>query len=194
VQRDESMVSIMYLYNTQAEVLAQLNPEIPFSQCDFSLETGGPACTVFLSIGQQIRVPVPSPTPTLTPTLSGSETATPLPTATFNAPSILSPGDRVLFTRDQFITLRWIGSGTLGPSETYRIDVRNLTTDQRYSADTINLSFIVPVEWQNAGPERHDYEWSVSVVRLGQAAGDRDTVLYQTPARIFSWEGRGEQP
>ncbi len=94
VQSQESMVAIMYQYNTTAEVLAQINPEIAFSQCDFQFDTGGPACTVLLQPGQLFRVPAPTPTPTLSPTPSGSETATPTATATFNAPSALSPTDR----------------------------------------------------------------------------------------------------
>jgi LysM repeat protein len=186
VQPNESIATISYLYRTRAETLAQLNPEIPFSQCDFRYEAGGARCQVILRIGQQIRVPAPTPTPTLPPTLTGSETPTPSPTPTFNAPSPLSPGDRALFRNGDLITLRWVSTGTLGPGEVYRVTVDDLTRGERYTTDTTELFFIVPEAWQGDTARRHDYEWRVSVIHID----DPDTPIFTTQTRLFTWEGR----
>lgn len=186
VVRDETMLSIAVQYNASAEVLSQLNPEIEFLQCDFEFDSGGPACIVQLIEGQQIRVPVPSPTPTATFTPSGSETPTPTATPTFNAPSALSPGDRAFFQRDQLITLRWVTTGTLAAGDVYRVRVRDLTSDSEYTADTRELFFIVPAEWQGTDNRRHEFEWSVSVIRQESA----DAPTFTTETRIFIWESR----
>ncbi len=189
VQPNENMIIIASIYNTNAETLAQLNPEISFSQCDFSLDTGGPRCTVLLRQGQRMRVPAPTPTPTLSPTLSGSETPTPTATPTFNAPSAIAPPDRALFGVDDIITLRWITTGALGPGERYRVIVRDLTAEREFSADTTDLLFIIPVEWQGADQRLHVYEWTVSVIRE-QAP---DSPLFTTNPQTFSWQGRVRQ-
>lgn len=189
VQPQESMVSIMYQYFTTAEVLAQINPEIAFSLCDFQFDTGGDSCTVLLQPGQRLRVPAPTPTPTLSPTPSGSETATPTATATFNAPSALSPNDRVRFAADQIITLRWVTTGQLSTGETYRVLVTDESAGVAYSADTAELSFIVPSAWQGQDGRPHTFRWSVGVAASGSAS-----LRYETPARTFIWTSRGTPP
>ena len=186
VASGETMASIVYQYNTEAETLERLNPQIDFLQCDFGERTGGPTCIVLLIEGQDIRVPAPTPTPTLSPTLSGSETPTPSATPTFNAPSALSPADRTLFAPDELITLRWVATGTLGAREVYRVRVTDTTTGVEYSADTIELSFILPTDWQSADGQRHEYLWTVSVVSLD--APDRP--IFVTEPRSFTWQGR----
>lgn len=185
VQPNESLIDIVFRYQTEAEVLDQLNPEISFSQCDYSSATGGPECTVLLQIGQQVRVPAPTPTATLSPTLTGSETATPTATATFNAPSPLSPADRVLFFADDLITLRWIATGTLSANEVYRITLHNRTAGASYTGDTTELSFIIPDDWRPAAGENHEYQWFVSVIQLDRP----DMPLFTTPPRSFTWQG-----
>lgn len=182
----DTMASIVYQYNTEAETLERLNPQIDFLQCDFGERTGGPSCIVLLVEGQNIRVPAPTPTPTLSPTLSGSETPTPSATPTFNAPSALSPADRTLFAADELITLRWVATGTLGPREVYRVRVTDTTLGVEYSADTIELSFILPNDWQGTDGQRHEYRWTVSVVSLD--APDRP--IFVTEPRSFTWQGR----
>ncbi|MCK6577662.1 MAG: LysM peptidoglycan-binding domain-containing protein [Anaerolineae bacterium] len=188
VQPDESMVSIAYQYRTNAETLSQLNPEIAFSQCDFGLDTGGPRCVVFLIAGQQIRVPAPTPTTTLSPTLSGSETPTPTYTPTFNAPSLISPPNRTFFLRNELITLRWIGTGILAEDEEYLVVVEDMTSGAVFKAQTRELSFILPGDWQSAAPEPHEYRWSIGVVRIAEP----DDPQYVTDPRLFTWEGRVE--
>jgi hypothetical protein len=186
VQPNENIISIVYAYNTNVQVLSELNPEITFSQCEFGSVVGGPECNVMIYAGQQIRVPAPTPTPTLSPTLSGSETPTPSATPTFNAPSAITPNDRTLFARGDLITLRWIGSGTLSADETYRVTVEDLTSGAVHIADTTELSFILPSDWQSQDGQRHDYRWTISVIR----SSDPDSPLFTTDPRLFTWEGR----
>lgn len=186
VQPNENIISVVYSYNTSVQVLSQLNPEITFSQCDYGSPVGGPECKVIIYAGQQIRVPAPTPTATLSPTLSGSETPTPSATPTFNAPSSVSPANRTLFGSSDLITLRWVGTGTLSDGETYRVRVEDLTAAQVYNADTTGLSFVIPSAWQSQDGNRHDYQWTVSVVR----SSDPDRALYTTEPRLFTWEGR----
>ncbi len=186
VQPNENIVAIAFAFHTDVQVLSQLNPEITFSQCDFGNAAGGPDCTVMIYAGQKMRVPAPTPTPTLSPTRSGSETPTPSLTPTFNAPSALSPADRALFRSDELITLRWIGSGTLSEGDTYHIQVEDLTAGKTYAADTTDLSFILPADWQGPAGERHDYRWTISVIR----ASDPDHPYFTTEPRLFTWEGR----
>lgn len=188
VQANESMAAIAYTYHTNAETLSQLNPEISFSLCDYKYDSGGDSCTVLLQVGQQVRVPAPTPTATLSPTLSGSETPTFTPTATYNAPSALSPGSRARFGRDDLITLRWVASGLLNAGEAYRVTVEDLTTNTVYTADTSDLFYIVPTGWQGQDGGRHEYRWSVSVIRLD----DPENPTFTTEARLFSWDGRGD--
>jgi LysM repeat protein len=186
VQPNQSMFEIIFAYGTEAEVLQQLNPELNFLQCDFQYVTGGDRCTVSLIAGQQIRVPIPLPTATLSPTPSGSETPTPSPTATFNAPNPISPPDRAFFTRDDLVTLRWVASGSLGAGEVYRVRVMDLNSGSVYVGDTVELSFILPLEWQPTDGSRHDFEWTVSVIDLEQP----DSPLFTTQPRLFSWQGK----
>jgi hypothetical protein len=188
VVANENIITIAYSYGADIEVLSQLNPEVTFSQCDFGSPTGGDNCIVLLYEGQLIRVPAPTPVPTLSPTPNGSETATPTPTATFNAPSLTSPGNRSLFMAGDLITLRWVGTGTLGEGQLYHVEVEDTTAGVAYSADTREISMIVPEAWQGQDGQRHDYTWRVSVI-----ATDRpDEPLFTTDRRIFTWEGRGD--
>ncbi len=189
VEPNDSMIAIMYEYHTSAEVLSQLNPEVAFSQCDFQYDSGGESCTVLLQPGQLFRVPAPTPTATLSPTLSGSETATPTITPTYNAPSALNPSNRAVFQRDEIITLRWQSSGVLAPGEVYRINASDLTSGASYTADTTELYFIVPQEWQGTDERRHEFEWTISVFNPNQP----DTLMFTTAPRTFSWEGRQTQ-
>jgi LysM repeat protein len=188
VVKDENIIVIAVQYGVNVEILSQLNPEITFSQCDFSLDTGGANCIVQIFEGQLIRVPAPTPTPSLSPTPSGSETPTPTATPTFNAPSALSPGNRESFQADEFVTLRWVASGTLAPGQVYRVDVADQTTGSIFSANTQELFFIVPEGWQGQDGENHTYSWTVSVINTD----DPNNPFYITEARTFVWRGRGE--
>ena len=182
----ENIISIAVQYGADAKILSELNPEITFSQCDFGQFGGGENCVVILISGQKIRVPAPTATPTLSPTPSGSETPTPTATPTFNAPSALSPSDRVLFQETDLITLRWVASGTLGPDQVYQVQVQDLTDSITYAGDTTELSFIIPEDWQAQDGTRHEFRWTVSVVNTE----NRDHPFFVTEPRTFTWEGR----
>ena len=184
VGKDENIITVAFLYGADVEILSQLNPEVTFSQCDFGKTTGGPNCIVQLFLGQRLRVPAPTPTPTIPPTSSGSETPTPTPTATYNAPSLIAPGNNVLFQRSDLITLRWAGSGTLGENELYRVYVKDLESDLERSIDTKETLFIIPEDWQPIDTQRHRFSWYVVTI----AHANTTEVLYQTESRQFLWE------
>lgn len=184
VQPGETMIDLAVIYNANVRVLSELNPEITFSQCDFGEFIGGPACTVQLFQGQYVRVPAPTPTPTIEPSPSGSETATPSPTPTFNAPSLVRPGDLAPFRRDELVTLRWVTTATLGAGEIYRIAIQDETAGVAYTVDTSLTEFTLPLEWQGQSGATHIYQWNVSIVN---ANGE---ITLTTESRRFTWEGR----
>lgn len=186
VTQGEDIISIAERYGANIKIMSELNPEVTFSQCDFGKFGGGEQCIVTIYQGQYLRVPAPTPLPTLSPTPSGSETPTPTATPTFNAPSALSPDNRMLFRRAELVTLRWVASGTLTSEQTYRVYVKDLTTGTVYSGDTTDLSFIIPQEWQGRDSRRHEYEWSISVIDLNNP----DQPYYTTQTRTFTWEAQ----
>jgi hypothetical protein len=187
VRKDENIIIIAVAYGATLRILSELNPQVTFSQCDFGLGTGGENCVVQLFEGQQLRVPAPTPTPTIQPTASGSETPTPTATPTFNAPTALSPSNRAFFQKDDLITLRWVGTGTLSENQSYLIQVEDQTSGHEYSATTQELFFIVPNDWQSQENDRHDYIWSVSVID----SANPDNPYFTTETRIFTWQGQG---
>jgi hypothetical protein len=184
VQLGETMIDLAFMYNANVRVLSELNPEITFSQCDFGEFIGGPACTVQLFQGQYVRVPAPTPTPTIEPSPSGSETATPSATPTFNAPSLVRPGDLAPFRRDELVTLRWVTTATLSAGEIYRVAIQDETAGVAYTVDTSLTEFTLPLEWQGQTGENHLYQWSVSIVNTN------GEITLTTETRRFTWEGR----
>ncbi len=186
VEAGENMIVIALQYETDAKTLADLNPEIEFALCEFGQTYGGPDCTVQLRENQQVRVPAPTPTVTPVPTASGSETALPLPTATFNAPVSQSPADNAFFAPLEQVTLRWIGTGRLTDDHIYRVSLLNSDTLDQYEADTRELFFIIPANWQSTEPGSQNYVWRISVVNA--ATGEAS---YETEDRRFVWQGSG---
>lgn len=186
VQPEENIMLIALQYKSDLKTLSDLNPEVDFPLCDFSQTFGGPECTVVLGRGQRIRVHAPTPTITPIPTASGSETPTPSPTATFNAPIAQSPPDQAFFAPLEQVTLRWVGTGALEQNDVYRIAVANTDTGEGYSADTRELFYIIPVQWQAQDANSHNYAWQISVVDLASGA-----VKHESQTRGFVWQGRG---
>ncbi|MBI1277071.1 MAG: LysM peptidoglycan-binding domain-containing protein [Anaerolineaceae bacterium] len=187
VTGDENIITIAVEYGATLRILSELNPEIAFSQCDFGIGSGGPGCTVLLYPGQEVRVPAPTVTPTIQPTASGSETPTPTATPTYNIPTALSPSDNAFFGKDDLVTLRWLGTGALNADEAYLVRVEDLTSKQVYTAMTQALLFILPADWQSQNNDRHDYTWTVGVVKQSQP----DKPSFVTVPHQFTWQGRG---
>jgi hypothetical protein len=185
VQKDENIIMIAIESGASLRVLSELNPEIPFSQCDFGLGSGGENCTVFLYEGQQIRIPAPTPTPTIQPSASGSETPTPTATATFNAPTALSPSNRAFFGKNDLVTLRWVATGTLGTDQSYLVHIEDQTVNKTYTGTTRDLFFIIPDDWHGKENTRHDYIWTISVIYTERP----DQPSYTTEVRVFTWQG-----
>ena len=185
----ETILSIAFNYETSLETLSQINPEIPFLQCDYGDPAGGPNCVVMLYEGQRVRVPVPLPTPTLSPTPGGTLTPTPSPTPTFNAPYVLGPEDGARFAADQLVTLRWGSTGTLGAQERYLVRVRDLDTGQEYTAAIAETSYILPGGWQPRDRNRHTFEWRIAVGEIDEQ-GMVVSEQYATEPRRFTWESR----
>ena len=189
VTSGETILSIAVQYDTDIETLSQINPEVPFLQCDYGMASGGPNCSVMLVEGQQLRVPVPLPTQTLTPTPSGSLTPTPTATATFNAPYLLSPENGQRFRSDEIVTLRWGGTGNLGPNECYLVSVQDQVNGQIYSVPVSDTSYILPGGWQPDDGDRHTFYWTITLVTVD----DNNNVLsesFQTEPYMFDWESR----
>ncbi len=187
VSGEENIIMIAVEYGATLRILSELNPEIAFSQCDFGQGSGGPGCTVLLYPGQEVRVPAPTVTPTIQPTASGSETPTPTATPTYNVPTSLSPSDKAFFRQDDLVTLRWVGTGALNNDEAYLVRVEDQTTGQVFTAMTQGLLFILPPEWQSPKGDRHNYVWSIGVVKQSQP----DKPNFVTEPHQFTWQGRG---
>ena len=184
VQLEEDMILIALQHDTTVKTLSDLNPEIDFSLCDFSSDYGGPECTVQLRYDQRIRVPAPTPTMTPIPTASGSETPTPSPTATFNAPIAQSPPDEAYFAPLEQVTLRWVATGRLAPSDVYQITLTDTDAGTSYTAETRELFFIVPDILQPRASISHHYSWRVSVLDTNTGR-----VSHSSAERSFVWQG-----
>lgn len=184
VQPEENMIVIAVQYKTNAKTLSDLNPEIEFLLCEFGEAYGGPECTVQLRQGQRMRVPAPTPTMTPIPTASGSETPTPLPTATFNAPIAQSPANGTSFLSQEQVTLRWVATGRLSPTEIYRIVLTDTETGASYTAETRELFYIIPATWKPQDKNSHNYSWYVGV--LDTSSG---RVSHSSAERSFVWQG-----
>jgi LysM repeat protein len=189
VQSGETILSIAIDYDTTIEVLSQINPEIPFLQCDYGSPSGGPNCSVMLTIGQRVRVPVPLPTLTFTPSPAGTLTPTPTATPTFNAPYPLSPQDNAHFRADEMVTLRWGGTGTLAAGERYVVHVRDLDTGDTYEAAVTDTTYILPGGWQPSDGNSHTFEWTISVATI-DAQNNILSEDHETDPRRFAWDSR----
>ena len=181
------MIYVAAIHDINIKTLADLNPEIEFSLCDFGEVYGGPECTVQLFVNQQIRVPAPTPTATAIVTASGSQTPAPTATATFNAPVAQSPADEAFFSPQEQVTLRWVGTGALSAGEVYRIDLINIDSGARFTADTRELYLIIPAAWQSTTPGSHRYSWQVSVTHSVTGSS-----TYRSEMRTFVWQGLGQ--
>lgn len=184
VAAGENMIEIALRYATNAKQLSDLNPEVEFALCEFGLPFGGGECIVELFEGQTLRVPAPTATITPVPTLSGSETPVPSATATINAPFAVGPPDEAIFGASDQITLRWVAPGTLTANETFRVVLSEVDTANRFYAETRDLFFILPRQWQADDDQAHSYTWQVSIVNL-----TTDASPHATEMRTLVWQG-----
>ncbi|GIK29265.1 MAG: LysM peptidoglycan-binding domain-containing protein [Anaerolineae bacterium] len=184
VQEGQTILEIAALYNTQLEVLANLNPEIIFRGCDFNNRSGGPDCVVRINIGQCVNAPLPTATPTLSPTPSGNETPTPTPT--YNAPITVYPPNGSIVAGP--ITLEWVSVGVLAEDEYYYIELADRTAGLQYTQVTRDTSLRLPPELIPPDGAQHDVDWRVVVVR---GSGENYSVIGGVmPSRSFRWQRR----
>jgi LysM repeat protein len=64
IQEGDKFTLLAMQFDTTLRVLAELNPQIDVSSCDLTRLTGGPNCSVELTVGQEINVPFYGETPT----------------------------------------------------------------------------------------------------------------------------------
>lgn len=184
VEEGQTILEIAELYNTQLEVLSNLNPEIIFRGCDFNNRSGGPECVVRINIGQCVNVPLPTATPTLSPTPSGNETRTPTPT--YYAPFTVYPPNGAIIAGP--VTLEWVSVGVLAEDEYYYVELTDRTATLQYTQVTRNTSLRLPTSLIPPDGEQHEIDWRVVVVRGG---GESFSVIGGVmPARTFKWQRR----
>lgn len=181
----ENIISIAESYNTTLEILARLNPEIPFTGCDFNNRSGGETCNPPININQCVNVPLPTATPTLSPTPSGSETPTSTPT--FPAPVIITPPDGVTVSGQ--LTLQWVSAGVLGNNEYYYVEVTDTVLNTQFRQVTKDTSMPLPTALIPTDGQPHLMAWVVTVVRRNEGGGYAPIGGVMS-VRTFNWQSR----
>lgn len=182
----DSIVTIAVNNATTLDVLARLNPDVPFFGCNFEIPSGGPNCNPPLSIGQVLRVPAPTPTPTLSPTPSGNETATATPT--YIAPIVVSPPQDALVPAG-LLRLEWVSVGILREDEVYLVQLEDTLTGNQHIDITRNTSLLLPATLIPNTGQDHVFHWSVAVARP-DANGVYGVVGGEPAVRRFRWQSR----
>jgi LysM domain len=187
VKEGETIVGIAGQNATTLVILATLNPQLSFYNCDFNNPSGGPDCNVSLRIGDAVNVPALTPTPTLSPTISGSETPTPTPT--YAAPMLLFPPQDANAGARTF-QLQWISVGVLKEDEVYLVEIKDDTSGGEPFRDiTRSTSYLLPESMIPTDGQAHTIEWRVSVA----APNDQGVYRYIGAAgdwRPFHWQSR----
>lgn len=160
VQEGETVIGIIEQYGgANLELLCTVNSEnFSCAGCDFNTLSGG--CSIPLSIGQCVNVPLPTATPTLSPTPSGNETATPTPT--YRAPSLVSPPEGGVVSGG-IITLSWVSVGVLEPNEAYLVQVIDVEAETINNFITRTTSYRLPSSLIPTDGETHTITWQVQV-------------------------------
>ncbi|MBC7812634.1 MAG: LysM peptidoglycan-binding domain-containing protein, partial [Burkholderiales bacterium] len=182
----ETIVGIASEYSTTIEVLSQLNPDLFFSGCNFTIPSGGPECNVLISEGLCVNVPMPTPTPTLSPTPSGNETATPTPT--YAPPMVVSPPQNAI-AQAGVIRLQWVSVGELGDLEVYLVQVEDTTNAATFTQVTRDTSLLLPASLIPNDGQTHIINWRVSVARPNDQ-GIYRVVSGDGPLRTFQWQSQ----
>jgi len=183
VAEDDSLVSIAAEYDTTLEIISQLNTDLNWFGCDFTLPSGGPQCNPTIQIGQCINVPQPTPMPTNTATPSGNETPTPTPT--YPAPRMLFPANNSVVPPGKF-DLQWIAVAGLRDEDEYLVELTDTTSGQKTLQVTSATSFTMPDSFVPTDGQPHTIEWRVSVARQNDA-GVYGYIGGQGNWRSFQW-------
>lgn len=186
VKEGITILGIAGQYNTNLPILATLNPQLFFYNCDFSNPSGGPDCNVPMRVGDKVNVPAPTPTPTLSPTFSGLETATPTPTyappaAVFPPSESTAPG--------RVFPLQWISAGMLLDNEVYLVEIQDETTGARVVDVTRGTSYMLPDSAVPSDGQTHTIHWRVTVAKPNDA-GAYAFISPQSDFHTFYWQSR----
>lgn len=183
VEEGQTVIGIALQYNTTMAILAELNPQLYWFNCDFTIASGGENCSPQLSIGDELVVPMPTPTPTLSPTPSGSETPTLTPTP--GPVRLLWPGAGAIIQGGP-LTVRWVSAGVLEADRLYQVTVSDYTTGTVYTEFVRANSLTLPGSLQPVDDTLHEMAWQVEVVQVGN-----DNVAFRVGApgevRRFQW-------
>lgn len=186
VAEGQTIIGIAQENATTLVILATLNPDIGFFNCDFNNPSGGPDCTVPLQVGQQVRVPAATPTPTLSPTFSGNETATPTPT--YSAPMAVFPPQDASAPPRTF-QLQWVSVGILRAEEQYLVQVEDTTSGATHNGITRATSYELPEDMVPSDGQPHVIRWRVAVAAPNAQGAYR--IISGEPAwRSFTWQNR----
>jgi hypothetical protein len=184
VREGETILGIAEQYRTTLRILNDLNPELAFLNCDFSIPSGGESCNVLIGVGTPVFVPAPTATPTLSPTPSGLETATPTPT--FTAPLVSFPPRDAVIQGASTFAVRWVSVGVLQPGQVYLAQFENIATGATFNDITRANSYLVPESLAPTTAQPEVLRWRVSVAQQN-AQGLYDFVGAQGDWRTFTW-------
>lgn len=183
VEEGQTIIGIALQYNTTMAILAELNPQLFWFGCDFTVASGGEDCGPQLSIGDELTVPMATPTPTLSPTPSGNETPTLTPTP--GPVRLLWPGAGSIIQGGP-LTLRWVSAGALEPDRLYQVTLTDYTTGVTYTEFLRGNTLTLPGDLQPTDDVVHDMAWQVEIVQVGN-----DNVAFRVgapgQARSFQW-------
>ncbi len=185
VQEGITILGIAQQYNTTLPIMATLNPQLGFFNCDFDNPSGGPDCTVILSPGDVVSVPALTPTPTLSPTFSGNETATPTPT--YIPPIAFFPQSDAVVSPVSF-SLQWLSVGILHANETYLVEVQDTVSGVQQIDVTRNTSYRLPDSLIPADGQPHLMRWRVSVAVPNEQGAYR--FISEGNWHSFTWQSR----
>lgn len=185
VQEGITILGIAQQYNTTLPIMATLNPQLGFFNCDFSNPSGGPDCTVILGPDDRVNVPALTPTPTLSPTFSGNETATPTPT--YMPPMTFFPQPDAVVSPVSF-SLQWLSVGILNENETYLVEVQDTVSGAQHIDVTRSTSYRLPDSLIPADGQPHVMRWRVSVAAPNAQGAYR--FISEGVWRTFTWQSR----
>ncbi len=185
VQEGITILGIAQEYNTTLPIMATLNPQLGFFNCDFTNPSGGPDCTVILGPNDIVNVPQLTPTPTLSPTFSGNETATPTPT--YIPPIAFFPQQESVVSPVSF-SLQWLTVGILRANESYLVELQDTTSGTQHLDVTRNTSYALPSSLIPADGQPHIMRWRISVAVPNDQGAYR--FISEGAWHSFTWQSR----